>query len=186
MFGCSGKAKACSGAREKQRRARVFGKSKGVLGCSGARGKAKACSTSMRLPSRAWEARQRQSEIGETLPTACACECSMRKKRTFARKPHRSHFGISGRLLTQRARQTKTPLKTTRYFDHTRQRPDRSRIQDEWIQLAIDDPTFERVQSDGRLCRWVFIESERKYLRVILLEDGETVHNAFFDRGFKP
>jgi hypothetical protein len=25
----------------------------------------------------------------------------------------------------------------------------------------------------------------RKYLRVILLEDGETVHNAFFDRGFK-
>jgi len=27
---------------------------------------------------------------------------------------------------------------------------------------------------------------ENRYLRVILLEDGETVHNAFFDRGFKP
>ena len=66
-----------------------------------------------------------------------------------------------------------------------RTRPDRSRIRDEWIQLAISDSTFERVQADGRLCRWVFIESERKYLRVILLEDGETVHNAFFDRGFK-
>jgi len=25
---------------------------------------------------------------------------------------------------------------------------------------------------------------ENRYLRVILLEDGETVHNAFFDRGF--
>jgi hypothetical protein len=24
-----------------------------------------------------------------------------------------------------------------------------------------------------------------KYLRVIMLDDGETVHNAFFDRSFK-
>ena len=24
-----------------------------------------------------------------------------------------------------------------------------------------------------------------KFLRVILLEDGETVHNAFFDRSFR-
>jgi len=24
-----------------------------------------------------------------------------------------------------------------------------------------------------------------KYLRVVTLEDGETVHNAFFDRSFK-
>ena len=28
-------------------------------------------------------------------------------------------------------------------------------------------------------------EEVRKYLRVILLDDGETVHNAFFDRNFK-
>ena len=28
-------------------------------------------------------------------------------------------------------------------------------------------------------------ENEGRYLRVILLEDGETVHNAFFDRNFK-
>jgi hypothetical protein len=26
----------------------------------------------------------------------------------------------------------------------------------------------------------------RGYLRVILLADGETVHNAFFDRGHRP
>jgi len=25
-----------------------------------------------------------------------------------------------------------------------------------------------------------------KYFEVILLEDGETVHNAFFDRSFEP
>jgi hypothetical protein len=29
-------------------------------------------------------------------------------------------------------------------------------------------------------------EAEGKYLRVILLPDGETVHNAFFDRSFTP
>jgi len=26
---------------------------------------------------------------------------------------------------------------------------------------------------------------DNRALRVVLLEDGETVHNAFFDRGFK-
>lgn len=30
------------------------------------------------------------------------------------------------------------------------------------------------------------MESVGKYLRVILLADGETVHNAFFDRGYTP
>jgi len=29
-------------------------------------------------------------------------------------------------------------------------------------------------------------EAEGRILRVVLLEDGETVRNAFFDRGFKP
>ena len=29
------------------------------------------------------------------------------------------------------------------------------------------------------------IEEEDKFLRVVLLPDGETVHNAFFDRNFK-
>jgi hypothetical protein len=31
----------------------------------------------------------------------------------------------------------------------------------------------------------VIAEMENRYLRVVLLPDGETVHNAFFDRGFK-
>ena len=33
--------------------------------------------------------------------------------------------------------------------------------------------------------QWGYIEEYGKYLRVILLEDGITVHNAFFDRRFK-
>lgn len=41
------------------------------------------------------------------------------------------------------------------------------------------------VQGDGRIRKWKYINEAGKYLRVILLEDGETVHNAFFDRDFK-
>jgi hypothetical protein len=43
------------------------------------------------------------------------------------------------------------------------------------------------IQQDGRIRRWASIpEAGGKYLRVVLLPDGETVHNAFFDRGFVP
>ena len=35
--------------------------------------------------------------------------------------------------------------------------------------------------------RWARIqEAEGRYLRVVLLPDGETVHNVFFARGFEP
>ncbi|MDA0838219.1 MAG: hypothetical protein O3B01_28145 [Planctomycetota bacterium] len=76
-------------------------------------------------------------------------------------------------------------MKFTQYFLHTRERPDRKRIRDEWILEAVRHPIREAVQSDGRIRRWKWIEEEDKYLRVILLPDGETVHNAFFDRDFK-
>ena len=68
-----------------------------------------------------------------------------------------------------------------------RLRSDRASIETEWIQRAIEQPEREIVQADGRIRRWKLIpESEGKYLRVVLLADGETVHNAFFDRSFKP
>lgn len=76
-------------------------------------------------------------------------------------------------------------MKTTRYFEHTRKRPDRICIREEWIIKVIKNPVRQEVQKDGRIRKWLYIEEERKYLRVILLEDGTTVHNAFFDRGFK-
>ena len=78
-------------------------------------------------------------------------------------------------------------MKTTAYFEAVRVRPDRSAILDEWIQRAIQAPIREFIQADGRIRRWVQIpEMENRYLRVILLPDGETVHNAFFDRRFVP
>ena len=67
-----------------------------------------------------------------------------------------------------------------------RQRPDRVMIRDEWIDRVIHQPVKEVVQADGRIRRWVAIaEMDGKFLRVILLPDGETVHNAFFDRSFE-
>jgi hypothetical protein len=78
-------------------------------------------------------------------------------------------------------------MKTTSYFDATRTRADRAEILDAWIERAITTPIREIRQQDGRIRRWVAVpEMENRYLRVILLPDGETVHNAFFDRGFTP
>jgi len=76
-------------------------------------------------------------------------------------------------------------MKCTQYFSFIKQRPDRAIIKEEWILDAIKKPIKTEVQSDGRIRKWKFIEDVGKYLRVILLEDGETVHNAFFDRNFK-
>ncbi|NUM54888.1 MAG: hypothetical protein HUU46_14675 [Candidatus Hydrogenedentes bacterium] len=76
-------------------------------------------------------------------------------------------------------------MKFTHYFHHTCKRQDRKHIRMEWIERAVNSPAKETVQVDGRIRRWAWISEARKYLRVILLEDRETVHNAFFDRDFE-
>jgi len=76
-------------------------------------------------------------------------------------------------------------MKTTQYFDYTKKRPDRAQIKEEWIEFVIDNPEKTETQSDGRIRKWANISEIGKYLRVILLDDGETVHNAFFDRSYK-
>ena len=74
-------------------------------------------------------------------------------------------------------------MKFTRYFAYRRKFSDRCKITDEMISSAISNPIKTEVQIDGRIRMWAKIE--QRFLRVILLEDGETVHNAFFDRKFK-
>jgi hypothetical protein len=67
-----------------------------------------------------------------------------------------------------------------------RARPDRATIRQEWIERVIEHPQKEVVQQDGRVRRWARIqEMDGRPLRVILLPDRETVHNAFFDRSVK-
>ena len=76
-------------------------------------------------------------------------------------------------------------MKTTQYFEYTRKRPDRAQIKESWIKFVIEHPERTEVQSDGRIRKWAKIEEVNRHLRVILLQDNETVHNAFFDRSFK-
>jgi hypothetical protein len=76
-------------------------------------------------------------------------------------------------------------MKSTQYFLFVKQRPDREGIKEEWILETISNPSKTARQSDGRIRNWKYIEEAGKYVRVILLEDGETVHNAFFDRNYK-
>ena len=77
-------------------------------------------------------------------------------------------------------------MKTTKYFDYRRLFPDRENILDEWIDFVVLNSCSKVIQEDGRIRLWGKIpEASNKYLRVVLLEDGETVHNAFFDRSYK-
>jgi len=75
-------------------------------------------------------------------------------------------------------------MKTTRYFDEQvlRKRPYLKR---EWCERVIKQPVRREPQADGRVRYWLFIPELGKYLRVVTLEDGETVHNAFPDRDFR-
>lgn len=77
-------------------------------------------------------------------------------------------------------------MQTTDYFrdDVMLKRP---YIKIEWLALALSNPVRREVQAaDGRIRHWVWIEELARYLRVVTLEDGITVHNAFPDRRFLP
>ncbi|OAI04313.1 hypothetical protein A1353_13710 [Methylomonas methanica] len=76
-------------------------------------------------------------------------------------------------------------LATTDYFrnDVLIKRP---YIKLEWCEVALSDPFRREIQDDGRIRHWIFVAELNKYLRVVTLEDGLTVHNAFPDRRFKP
>lgn len=77
-------------------------------------------------------------------------------------------------------------MRTTQYFEFRRRLPDRAEIENTWIEEVIHCPSKTETQSDGRIRMWAKIEQAGgRYLRVVLLDDGETVHNAFFDRNFQ-
>lgn len=54
---------------------------------------------------------------------------------------------------------------------------------------VVANPLRSDIQADGRLRLWGRVclpgEQKERILRVILLEDGETLHNAFLDRDFR-
>ncbi len=76
-------------------------------------------------------------------------------------------------------------MKQTRYF-RRRVLLGRPYIQLEWCIRTVSDPEYAERQPDGRIRHWLYIPELGRYLRVITLEDGTTLHNAFPDRGFRP
>lgn len=77
------------------------------------------------------------------------------------------------------------PFWRTRYFAFNvmPRRPELDPIE---IRRVIAAPAYRMAQSDGRIRLYGFSASLGIYLRVVLLSDGETVHNAFPDEGFTP
>jgi hypothetical protein len=79
-------------------------------------------------------------------------------------------------------------MKGTRYFEEQvlRKRP---YLDLRMIGEVLENPSRRQTQGDGRLRFWGEIvdprDGSRRVLRVVTLDDGETIHNAFFDRGFR-
>lgn len=69
-------------------------------------------------------------------------------------------------------------MKTTRYFEEQvlRKRP---YIKREWCEAILREPVYCEVQPNGRIRYWGFTSAlGGRALRVVTLEDGETVHNT--------
>ena len=74
----------------------------------------------------------------------------------------------------------------TEYFEKEvlRKRP---YLKKEWCIRVLMNPIRSERQENSRQRFWAEIsELEGRYLRVVTLDDGVTIHNAFPDRRFKP
>jgi uncharacterized protein YuzE len=76
-------------------------------------------------------------------------------------------------------------MKTAPYF-FTSVMARRPYLRREWIESVLTNPLRAEVHANGCIRRWALIPDMGKYLRVVTEADGETVHNAFFDRRFRP
>jgi len=74
-------------------------------------------------------------------------------------------------------------MKMTSYFSNS-VLPRRTYLTINMCKSVVEKPYKTETQEDGRIRVWGAVGD--KWLRVVLLEDGETLHNAFFDRRFKP
>jgi hypothetical protein len=75
-------------------------------------------------------------------------------------------------------------VKTTAYFEWPiTRRPDVDR---RWVERVFHEPARSFQQPDGRTRLWGYIDDARKWLRVVVEPDGRTVHNALFDRNYRP
>ena len=72
-------------------------------------------------------------------------------------------------------------MKSTDYFE---QKIIERGIKREWVDEALANEAGREIQPDGRTKIWGWVEERGYYLRVVLLEDGETLLNAMLDRNY--
>jgi hypothetical protein len=70
---------------------------------------------------------------------------------------------------------------TSRFEGKMRYRPE---VEWAWCARVVAAPFEVIEQGDGTFRMWGFIPEAGKYLRVITLEDRETIDNAFLDRSY--
>ena len=79
-------------------------------------------------------------------------------------------------------------MRTTRYFEEQVRRK-RPYIEPNWCAEVIAAPLRSEGQPDGRIRFWGLTcnpgGAKSRILWVLTLKDGETTHNAFFDRRFR-
>ena len=76
--------------------------------------------------------------------------------------------------------------KFTSYFENEVLRK-RSYLKKDWCIRVLESPVKVARQENNRYRFWAPIkELNDRYLRVVTLDDKLTIHNAFFDRRFKP
>jgi hypothetical protein len=94
-------------------------------------------------------------------------------------------MGATGVNENEPQRLPPPPFWRTRYFafDVLPRRPYLDPLE---INRIVSQPEHKEVQPDGRIRLYGHSESLGGYLRVVLLSDGETVHNAFADEDFAP
>ena len=79
-------------------------------------------------------------------------------------------------------------MKHTRYFDEQvlRKRP---YIDPAACATVVAASLRRTTQDDGRIRHWGHVidtrDGKKRILRVVTLADGETIHNAFYDRDFR-
>lgn len=79
-------------------------------------------------------------------------------------------------------------MNSTRYFREQILRK-RTYLTVELCAAVVARPLRRIVQADGRIRHWGPVrlpgEDKERILRVITLDDGSTIHNAFIDRNFR-
>jgi hypothetical protein len=76
-------------------------------------------------------------------------------------------------------------MKTTRYFrEDVLQRKSRwylRRYWRKWAREALAAPLRTEEEPNGRFQHWIYAQELGCHLRVVFLEDGETLHNIMTD-----